>query len=107
MDFALTEEQQAIRETFRRLVDEKIIPRAGQIDAAAEFPREEFRAVGDLGFFGMRYPEEVGGNFDAVILAGLHALSDCRIRRAGHDDGYVRSRLCGRFHLRPPGVKCL
>ena len=61
MDFALTEEQQAIREAFRRLVDEKILPRAGQIDAAAEFPREEFRAVGDLGFFGMRYPEDVGG----------------------------------------------
>ena len=60
MDFSLTEEQRAIQETFRRLVDEKIVPRAREIDAAAVFPREEFRAVGDLGFFGMRYPEEVG-----------------------------------------------
>jgi len=61
MDFSLSEEQKSIRDTFRRLVDEKILPRAGEIDAAAEFPREAFRSVGDLGFFGMRYPEEAGG----------------------------------------------
>jgi butyryl-CoA dehydrogenase len=67
MEFALTEEQGAIRETFRRLVEEKIVPRAGEIDAAAEFPREAFRAVGDLGFFRMRYPEEVGGTGHDVV----------------------------------------
>lgn len=61
MDFALTEDQRLTRDAFRRLVDEKIAPRARAIDAAAEFPREAFLAVGDLGFFGMRYPEEVGG----------------------------------------------
>ena len=58
MDFSLTEEQRAVRATFRRLVDEKIVPRAREIDAAAEFPRKEFREVGDLGFFGMRYPDD-------------------------------------------------
>ena len=67
MDFSLTEEQRAIQETFRRLVEEKIVPRAREIDAAAVFPREEFCAVGDLGFFGMRYPEEVGGNEQDVV----------------------------------------
>jgi butyryl-CoA dehydrogenase len=67
MDFALTEDQRAIRDAFRRLVDEKIVPRAREIDAAAEFPREAFRAVGDLGFFGMRYPEEVGGTGRDVV----------------------------------------
>jgi alkylation response protein AidB-like acyl-CoA dehydrogenase len=67
MDFSLTEEQQAIREAFRRLVDDKIAPRAGDIDAAAEFPRQEFDAVGALGFFGMRYPEEAGGSGHDVV----------------------------------------
>jgi butyryl-CoA dehydrogenase len=61
MDFALTEEQASIRDAFRRLVDERIIPHAGEIDAAGEFPRVAFHEVGGLGFFGMRYPEEVGG----------------------------------------------
>jgi butyryl-CoA dehydrogenase len=67
IDFALTEEQHAIRDAFRRLVDEKIMPRAGEIDEAGEFPRAEFRAVGDLGFFGMRYPEAVGGTGHDVV----------------------------------------
>jgi butyryl-CoA dehydrogenase len=61
IDFALTDEQTAIRDAFRRLVDERILPSAQEIDAAGEFPRAAFRAVGDLGFFGMRYPAEVGG----------------------------------------------
>jgi butyryl-CoA dehydrogenase len=67
MDFSLTEEQQAIRDAFRRLVDDKVVPRAGEIDRAAVFPRDEFRAVGELGFFGMRYPEEVGGSGQDVV----------------------------------------
>jgi butyryl-CoA dehydrogenase len=67
MDFELSEEQRAIRDAFRRLVDERIAPRAGEIDAAACFPRAEFQAVGDLGFFGMRYPEEVGGTAQDVV----------------------------------------
>jgi len=67
MDFALSEEQRAVRDAFRRLVDEKIVPRAAEIDAAGVFPREAFRAVGDLGFFGMRYPEEVGGTKQDVV----------------------------------------
>jgi butyryl-CoA dehydrogenase len=62
MDFSLTEEQTVVRDTFRRLVDEKILPKAAEIDAAAEFPREAFDAVGELGFFGMRYPEDAGGS---------------------------------------------
>lgn len=67
MDFSLTEEQQATREAFRRLVDDKVAPRAREIDRAAVFPQDEFRAVGDLGFFGMRYPEEVGGSGQDVV----------------------------------------
>jgi butyryl-CoA dehydrogenase len=67
MDFALSDEQQAVRDTFRRLVEEAILPRAATIDDAAEFPRDAFRAVGNVGFFGMRYPEEVGGTGMDVV----------------------------------------
>jgi alkylation response protein AidB-like acyl-CoA dehydrogenase len=70
MDFSLTEEQESIRDAFKRLVDEQIVPKAGEIDAAGEFPREAFEQVGDLGFFRMRYPEEVGG-------VGLDVISYC------------------------------
>ena len=62
MDFELTSEQRAIQETFRRFADEQIVPQAAAIDEAHEFPHELFAKLGELGFFGMRYPEEAGGS---------------------------------------------
>lgn len=62
MDFEFSEEQRAIQDTFARFCDEQIVPRAAAIDEAHEFPRELFEKIGELGFFGMRYPEEAGGS---------------------------------------------
>ncbi len=67
MDFALTELQQQIQQTFKDFVDRRVMPNAQAIDENHEFPRELFKEVGDLGFFGMRYSEEDGGtNMDIV-----------------------------------------
>ncbi|MBU0755811.1 MAG: acyl-CoA dehydrogenase family protein [Planctomycetes bacterium] len=73
MHFALNEEQQAIQETFHRFAKEKLKPNAAAIDEKAEFPAEYFRAVGELGFFGMRYPEEAGGSGNDVVSYCLAA----------------------------------
>lgn len=61
MDFELTEDQRAIRDTFARFCDERIAPQAAAIDESHAFPMALFRELGELGFFGMRYPEGVGG----------------------------------------------
>jgi butyryl-CoA dehydrogenase len=61
MNFELTEEQRQVRDTFARFCDERIAPKAGQLDEAREFPRELFGELARLGLFAMRYPEEVGG----------------------------------------------
>jgi butyryl-CoA dehydrogenase len=62
MDFGLSEEQRAIRDTFARFADQEVMPRAAAFDAAHAFPRDQFRQLGALGFFGMRYPEAAGGS---------------------------------------------
>ena len=61
LDFTLSEEEELIRETFRRFASEKVAPRAEEIDTAKAVPTELFRQVGELGLFGMRYPETCGG----------------------------------------------
>lgn len=61
MDFELWQEQQLLRETFARFSDERIRPQAQAIDEAGEFPRELFMELADLGLFGLRYPESLGG----------------------------------------------
>ncbi len=62
MNFAPTDEQVAIRDAFARLCDERIAPQAQALDEAGEFPHALFRQLGELGFFGMRYPQEDGGS---------------------------------------------
>jgi len=68
VDFKLNDIQQATQDTFREFVDKRVMPKAAEIDEKAEFPMELFKEVGDLGFFGMRYPEEAGGT-DMDILS--------------------------------------
>ena len=62
MNFDLTEEQRAIRDAFARFSDERIAPQAAAIDEAHVCPRQLFGELAALGFFGMRYPEGVGGS---------------------------------------------
>ena len=58
--------REAIQETFHRFADQEIRPRAAEIEERAEFPRELFLRVGELGLFGMRYPRPEGLGLDAL-----------------------------------------
>ncbi|MHB8667415.1 MAG: benzylmalonyl-CoA dehydrogenase [Burkholderiales bacterium] len=62
MNFELTDQQKAIRDSFARFCDQRIAPQAASLDEAHAFPRALFRELAELGFFGMRYPEDAGGS---------------------------------------------
>jgi butyryl-CoA dehydrogenase len=62
VDFEPRPEQRQVREAFARFADERIAPQAAALDEAHVFPRELFAELGRLGFFGIRYPEDVGGS---------------------------------------------
>lgn len=70
MDFELNDIQKAVQQTFRKFADERVKPEAEGIDERKEYPLGLFREVGQLGFFGMRYPEEAGGT-------GMDVISYC------------------------------
>ncbi|MFC6768489.1 acyl-CoA dehydrogenase [Natrinema soli] len=61
MDFALSAEQQQIREMVSEFVDEEIVPVADEIDHEDEFPADLVGEMADLGLMGMPFPEEYGG----------------------------------------------
>jgi butyryl-CoA dehydrogenase len=62
MNFDLSDDQRAIRDAFARFVDQRVVPQAAALDESKAFPRELFAELGALGFFGLRYPESVGGS---------------------------------------------
>ncbi len=45
----------------RAVAQDQLAPRAAAAEEDAVFPRDVFRTLGELGFLGMPYPEEVGG----------------------------------------------
>lgn len=61
MDFSLSEEQTLFRQAVRDFVVREVLPAAREIDERDEFPRALFRRCGELGYFALRYPEDVGG----------------------------------------------
>ncbi|MBI3183572.1 MAG: acyl-CoA dehydrogenase family protein [Myxococcales bacterium] len=69
MSLHLTDVQAAVQRTFASFADRELVAAADELDSRGEFPRELFRRVGELGFFGMRYPESLGGSgADTVSL---------------------------------------
>jgi butyryl-CoA dehydrogenase len=75
VDFRLSQEQQTVRDNFARFCDEQVKPEADKLDQAHEFPWEPFRQLGELGLFGMRYPEDVGGS-DMELVPFCLALAE-------------------------------
>ncbi len=61
MDFALSAEQQQIRDMVSEFVDEEVVPVAEEIDHDDEFPADLVDQMAELGLMGMPFPEEYGG----------------------------------------------
>ena len=72
MDFELSEEYQMIRRMVRDFAEKEIAPRAEEIDATDEFPRDLFDRMGELGILGLPFPEEdggSGGDYMSLVIA--------------------------------------
>src|SRR4051794_28305252 len=62
-----TEEHEELRESVRRFVSKEIAPHVEEWEEAREFPRELFARCGELGFLGLKFPEEYGGQGGTYI----------------------------------------
>jgi len=62
VDFALTEDQQLLRDTVAEFARSEILPHVMEFDEKQEFPREVMAKAADLGLLGILFPEEYGGS---------------------------------------------
>lgn len=70
MDFKLTEEHIMIRDAARDFAKNELLPGVIERDEKQEFPREQVKKMGELGFLGMMVsPEYGGGGMDTVSYA--------------------------------------
>ena len=68
--YQLPEEHELLRKTVRELADDRIAPRAAEIDAAGEFPWDVYHALRQADLHAIHLPEEYGGaGADSVATA--------------------------------------
>ncbi len=93
-DFGLGDEIDMLRESVRDFANDRIAPRAEQIDASNQFPRDLWPQLGDLGLLGITVDEKDGGS-GLGYLAHVVAMEE--ISRASASIGLsygAHSNLC-------------
>jgi alkylation response protein AidB-like acyl-CoA dehydrogenase len=61
LSFALTDEQEEFRKVVRQFADTVVAPAADEFNANKTFPVDIIRQMGEMGLFGIPFPEEYGG----------------------------------------------
>lgn len=67
MNFEFSDEQQAIQKLVREFAEKEIAPTVQERDEKAEFSREFFDKIGELGLCGIFFPEEYGGSDGSYV----------------------------------------
>jgi citronellyl-CoA dehydrogenase len=78
-----TPEHELFRQSVRNFVAKEMTPYAREWDEEGIFPRELFKKFGDMGFFGMRHPEDAGGQALDYWYVTILAEELVRSRNAG------------------------
>lgn len=79
MDFSLNEDQEMIRKMTRNFAEKELLPIASEIDKTEKYPEEILKKMGELGYFGIYFPVEYGGqglDFLSYILV-MEELARC------------------------------
>ncbi len=67
MDFELPDELAELQETCRRIAQDKVKPRAREIDETGEYPQDVFDVFRDAGLLGLCIPAEYGGGGAGIL----------------------------------------
>jgi len=89
--YSLTEEHELLRKAVRELAEDKIAPRAAEIDEKAEYPWDVHEAIKKAGFIAIHVPEQYGGD-------GADKIAHCIVVEE-------IARVCASSSLIPMGNK--
>jgi alkylation response protein AidB-like acyl-CoA dehydrogenase len=69
--YALTDEHLAFRETIRKIAQERVAPRAAEIDERAEYPRDLRELFAEQDLFGLPFETEYGGTGTGALMLNI------------------------------------
>jgi acyl-CoA dehydrogenase len=69
--YAIPQEHLDFRDTIRRMVVERVTPRAAEIDEKAEYPWDIRRLFGEQDILGLPFPTEYGGTGTGTLMLNM------------------------------------
>ena len=76
-------EHEQLRANVRSFVERELLVHAEEWERAEAFPKEVFARAGELGLFGMKFPEELGGSGPDVVADAVVTEEFARCGSAG------------------------
>jgi len=104
--YAIPEEYEEIRETVRRIAQERIAPRSAEIDERAEYPWDIRRELAAHDVFALPFPEEYGGTGTGLLALNIaieeiaKVDASCAVMLMVQDLGTLPIRLFGSPQLK-------
>lgn len=79
LSYYFNEEHESFRRTIRQFLEAEAIPNIDQWEADGKIPREFWKKFGEMGYFGLCYPEEYGGSnldffYNVVMLEEISKI---------------------------------
>jgi short/branched chain acyl-CoA dehydrogenase len=93
MHFDLPDEAELLRRTVRDFAEQEVAPVAEELDRDKRFPYEIVQRMGELGWMGIPFPEEVGGSGGTTLQYALAVEELTRV------DSSVAITMCAHTSL--------
>jgi short-chain 2-methylacyl-CoA dehydrogenase len=93
MHFDLPDDHRLLKDTVREFAEQEIAPVAEELDREKRFPYEIVRRMGELGWMGIPFPEEVGGAGGTTLQYALAVEELTRV------DSSVAITMCAHTSL--------
>lgn len=97
-----TPEHDAFRATVRQFIAREVLPAAAQWEKDEQIPRSMWKRLGELGFLGINYPEDMGGTgadffYSVVFLEDLARSNSSGFAAAVSVHEYMATEYIRRF----------
>src|SRR3954464_4043752 len=99
--YALTDDQIEFRDPIRKMVVERVAPRAAEIDAKSEYPWDLRKLFAEHDLFGLPFDEEYGGTGTGTLMLNVaieevaKACASSSLMLAVHELGTLPIKLFG------------
>jgi acyl-CoA dehydrogenase len=80
VEYYFNEDHQLFRQSFREFLQKEVVPHLDAWEEAREVPKDIFRKMGEMGFFGLHLPEKYGGTdadffFSVIFFEELERIN--------------------------------